>query len=450
MIIDQLYKSKLNNYKLASIMLVVYMILINNMKNGVLGLLAIAFSLIFILKPVYILPPLFVASLLGEYFVAFNGIGLSRIFVLVFIVGSILTAVKERTKFNPKHVVMCLALCLFNIVSSATSITGTLEPAITMDLNILVLFFMYYTDVKDIKIYIKTMSLCLIILSLYTTYMVVWGSGMTVMDRGVSRIVLNELVNPNQLGLALAQIGAFLFGLIIVIKGKYHKALLFSVLMITTVNLILTGSRSSAVAVIVSILIVVLINLCKRGNASKKLIIIIVLLILPCIYLILANSGLEVMTRYSVDSVTEYGGTGRLQIWDAILRYIVPENPLFGVGFGGANVIAALEPYIGFNHGTHNILVTMLAQLGVIGAFIYIAFFIKSTAIIVKNYMTIDYLAMPLTMILAAFVNGIGEDIFSSRFLWIDIGLAFMIIRYSMSNHSEEVDPISPIKEGIT
>jgi len=431
-------------------MLVVYMILINNMKNGVLGLLAIAFSLIFILKPVYILPPLFVASLLGEYFVAFNGIGLSRIFVLVFIVGSILTAVKERTKFNPKHVVMCLALCLFNIVSSATSITGTLEPAITMDLNILVLFFMYYTDVKDIKIYIKTMSLCLIILSLYTTYMVVWGSGMTVMDRGVSRIVLNELVNPNQLGLALAQIGAFLFGLIIVIKGKYHKALLFSVLMITTVNLILTGSRSSAVAVIVSILIVVLINLCKRGNASKKLIIIIVLLILPCIYLILANSGLEVMTRYSVDSVTEYGGTGRLQIWDAILRYIVPENPLFGVGFGGANVIAALEPYIGFNHGTHNILVTMLAQLGVIGAFIYIAFFIKSTAIIVKNYMTIDYLAMPLTMILAAFVNGIGEDIFSSRFLWIDIGLAFMIIRYSMSNHSEEVDPISPIKEGIT
>ena len=450
MIIDQLYKSKLNNYKLASIMLVVYMILINNMKNGVLGLLAIAFSLIFILKPVYILPPLFVASLLGEYFVAFNGIGLSRIFVLVFIVGSILTAVKERTKFNPKHVVMCLALCLFNIVSSATSITGTLEPAITMDLNILVLFFMYYTDVKDIKIYIKTMSLCLIILSLYTTYMVVWGSGMTVMDRGVSRIVLNELVNPNQLGLALAQIGAFLFGLIIVIKGKYHKALLFSVLMITTVNLILTGSRSSAVAVIVSILIVVLINLCKRGNASKKLIIIIVLLILPCIYLILANSGLEVMTRYSVDSVTEYGGTGRLQIWDAILRYIVPENPLFGVGFGGANVIAALEPYIGFNHGTHNILVTMLAQLGVIGAFIYIAFFIKSTAIIVKNYMTIDYLAMPLTMILAAFVNGIGEDIFSSRFLWIDIGLAFMIIRYSMANHSEEVDPISPIKEGIT
>jgi len=450
MIIDQLYKSKLNNYKLASIMLVVYMILINNMKNGVLGLLAILISLVFILKPVYILPPLFVASLLGEYFVAFNGIGLSRIFVLVFIVGSILTAVKERTKFNPKHVVMCLALCLFNIVSSATSITGTLEPAITMDLNILVLFFMYYTDLKDIKIYIKTMSLCLIILSLYTTYMVVWGSGMTVMDRGVSRIVLNELVNPNQLGLALAQIGAFLFGLIIVIKGKYHKALLFSVLMITTVNLILTGSRSSAVAVIVSILIVVLINLCKRGNASKKLIIIIVLLILPCIYLILANSGLEVMTRYSVDSVTEYGGTGRLQIWDAILRYIVPENPLFGVGFGGANVIAALEPYIGFNHGTHNILVTMLAQLGVIGAFIYIAFFIKSTAIIVKNYMTIDYLAMPLTMILAAFVNGIGEDIFSSRFLWIDIGLAFMIIRYSMSNHSEEVNPISPIKEEIT
>ena len=436
-------KPKLNNYELASIMLVVYMIVINNVKNGILGLLAIVFSLFFILKPIYILPPLFVASLLGEFFVAFSGIGLSRIFVFVFLAGSVLTSLRDKTKFEPKHVMMCIALCTFNIISSAFSLTGMIEPAIAMDLNIVVLFFIFYSDVNDIKSYIKAMSICLVILSLYVMYMVVSGTAMTVVDRGVSRIVLNDLVNPNQLGLALAQVAAFLFGMIIVVKGKYYKAFLFLVLIITIINLILTGSRSSAVAVVASVLIVVIINLFKRSNSDsrksspKKLIIVIVLLILPCIYFILVNSELEVMTRYSVDSVTEYGGTGRLVIWDSILRYILPENFLFGVGFGGANIIAALEPLIGFNHGTHNILVTMLGQLGIVGTFIYVTFFIKTTAKITKKYMTIDYLGIPLTMILAALFNGIGEDIFSSRFLWIDIGFAFMIIRNYKQNKSK-------------
>ncbi len=111
----------------AGILYVIYILLINNMKNSILSLMAIVFSMLFILKPIYILPSLLISSLLGEYFVAFNGIGISRILVLVFIGGSLFNCINEKRKFNLSHIIMLLSLCLFNIISSVTSLTGILE-----------------------------------------------------------------------------------------------------------------------------------------------------------------------------------------------------------------------------------------------------------------------------------------------------------------------------------
>jgi len=424
-------------YPSLSVILIIYLLIINNMQNSFLSFLAIVISIMFINKPLYILPPLFIVSMMGEYFVAFQGIGMSRIMTLAFIFGSFLNFAMKDIKFKIRHFGILVFLCGFNFISSATSITGILTPAITMNLNVLMLFFMYYTVVKDLDLFIKTVRNSLIVLSLYIAYMSITGQAATVVDKNVTRLILDESVNANRLGIALAQIFAFLFGFIIINKSKSFNFFILIILFATAANLLLTGSRSSAISIIVSITIISTINLFKNGRISKRLLTVIATSItMICVYLITMTSQIDVFTRFSVQEILEYGGTGRLDIWMAVLQDVLPNNFLFGVGFGGVNTIEALQTYVGINYGAHNFLIAMLSQVGVIGTIMYLTLFIKSTSKIIEKYRQIEYLIIPITMIISAYINGIGEDIFDSRFLWFDIGLAFLII----NNHKEKQD----------
>lgn len=407
----------------AGILLVVYMLLINNMKDSVLSLLAIVFSMLFILKPIYILPALFVSSLLGDYFVAFNGIGISRILVLVFIGGSLINCINEKRKLRLSHVLMLLVLCVFNIVSSATSITGILEPAMTMTLNLTLLFFMHYTITDDIHMFMKTMIIIMTILSLYIMYMITLGNGATVMDLSISRIVIDESINANRLGMALAQLVSFFFGFAVVSRSKTVYGFFC---IINLINLVLTGSRSATLATIISIIIVIPFI---SGKVYKKYFnIVIILLLLGGVYLAMQSYGVGVMDRFSIASIEESGGTGRTIIWEALLTNVIPAHLFFGVGLGGINIYNAITPYVDIAHGAHNIVISILTSTGIIGLVIYFTFFIKSLYTFIKSIKKIKIIIIPLTMFLTSLVNGIGEDMYSNRFLWFNIGLGFMFI----------------------
>jgi putative inorganic carbon (hco3(-)) transporter len=416
-------------YNFLSVLLIVYMISINNQKSSILSLIAILISFLFILNPIYILPPLIISSLLGEYFVAFNGIGMSRVMVIVFIIGSFLNLIIANTKVKATHFFTLLLLCGFNFVSAASSISGDITPAITMSLNIVMFFFMTNIKISKFDSFLKTMTISMLIFSIYILILVVTGNYTVVDDKTIDRLVLDSSVNSNRLGMALAQMSAFLFGMLLLCKTMKQRIFYIVIMFVNIINLLLTGSRSAFIAIVVSIIIVSLISLFKMGRMSKNLLVIaLTIFLMGTLYLGLSASGLQVMQRFSIASVVESGGTGRTTIWAALIKYVIPAHLFFGVGLGGFNVYTAVTPYVPNPHGTHNILLSIIAETGIVGALIYISLFYSSTKTVIKTYMKIDYLAIPLTMILASFLNGIGEDIFSERFLWFALGSGLMFI----------------------
>lgn len=422
-------KAYMSFYPNLSTILLIYMILINNEKSSILSLIAILISLIFIFNPKYILPPLFFVSILGEYFVAFNGIGMSRILVTIFIVGSLIKFMKSNIKFKSIYFILIMAICIFNFISAATSITGTITPAITMALNFIMLFFMVYTKLDDLEAFINTMKNGVVILSVYIFTLGISIYSRAINDNSISRMVIDEGLNPNEMGIALAQLSAFLFALLLLSKNIKELWFLSLILILNLISLFLTGSRSAAIGIVIAIIVVTFIGLFKKEKVTKKLLVFgVTVIILITSYLSISNSELEVFQRFSIENVVESDGTGRTLIWSALIKEVIPENLLFGVGFGGSNVYAAVQPHVPIAHGTHNMILTIITQVGIIGSAIYLLIFYRSSKTLYKGYLKNDFVLIPLTMVLTSFANGIGEDIFSERFLWFAIGFGFMLI----------------------
>lgn len=428
-------KKHINVYSFLCVILIIYMIAINNITNSILSLLAIALSAVFIFKPVYILPPLFIASLMGEYFVAFKGFGMARIMVLIYIFGSLIRLVSNKEKIKFRYVILAIIAIAFNIISGVTSITGSITPAMTMSLNIVMIFCLAYNQEDELDSFLKTMTVSNLILSIYILYTVISGNAYSLSNR----FAVDQAVNANIMGMALAQLSAYFFGVLLLSENKKFKIGYLFIIIINTVELLLTGSRSATLGLVVSIFIVIFIRMLRADKIGKKMsTFIFVIILIVGSYIGLTKFGAGVIQRFTVDSVLESGGTGRTIIWSALINYVIPNNLFFGVGLGGENVYIAVSPYVPTAHGTHNILLTIIAQVGIIGGVAYIAFFVKSTKNIIKNYMKIDYLVVPLAMILTAFVNGIGEDVFDERYLWFALGLGFMFIYNKKLADNEE------------
>ena len=111
-----------------------------------------------------------------------------------------------------------------------------------------------------------------------------------------------------------------------------------------------------------------------------------------------------------------------------MLKNVIPKHFWLGIGLGGGNTVYAMSAYTTRALGVHNLYITVLAQIGFIGSLFFYIFWLKCLTLAIKYMRQVRYLEVPFFMILAAFVNGIGEEVFSERFLWFGAGLAFMII----------------------
>lgn len=414
-----------NIYSKISILFIIYLIAISNLKINILSLIAILISTVFILNPIYILPPLLISCLIGEYFVAFSGVGMSRIMTTVFIVGAIYKFIINNIKIKISDILFILFFCSFNIISAKTSTIGSITPAITMILNTFLLYSMKYIEIDNLNVFFKTISTSIIILTVYIFYITISGQAAEV----GGRLVLDEAVNSNRLGMALAQVGALLYGILVCGILKKRKFIHIITLFLAVISLFYTGSRSALIAITGAIILMTLFSLFKKEKISKRIAVLLLAIVsIAIVFMIISNSNLEITERFSISSIKESGGSGRVDIWKVLFKYVIPENLLIGVGLGGENVSIEVASYLGKDHGTHNLLITIIAQTGIIGCIIYGSIFFKTTLKLFKLFFKYSNLAMPLMMIVTAFINGIGEDIFTERYLWFALGLGAMLI----------------------
>lgn len=126
---------------------------------------------------------------------------------------------------------------------------------------------------------------------------------------------------------------------------------------------------------------------------------------------------------------------GRAGIWQILIEHSIKPHPLTGSGFGSAGSILKAN---GDGHsGAHNLLIGLLSDLGLIGLLL---FGIPLVRLLCRLLRRKDPAALlPLGMIVTALVTGVGENIYTERFLWYAAGLALWLLNSSASSEFERL-----------
>ena len=134
----------------------------------------------------------------------------------------------------------------------------------------------------------------------------------------------------------------------------------------------LTGSRGGLLAILSAIGIYI-VTYSKSGKKYTIAKIICVIFVFAAINIILDNLPQELKTRFSFDSVSDSGGSGRMELWGNAIDMFKNANvftKLFGFGTGTARYEMS---YLGYSkvNVVHNIFLETLVELGIIGVIIY-------------------------------------------------------------------------------
>jgi O-antigen ligase len=142
--------------------------------------------------------------------------------------------------------------------------------------------------------------------------------------------------------------------------------------------------------------------------------------------------------RFGLEQLIATGGTGRIDTWKGILHYIVPNHYLFGLGYG-SDIGGYLNTVSELIYGAHNIVFAIIAETGFVGLLGYSIFAIYYSYKIMPPLKLNNELLLSLALVLTAICNGIGENIYSERFLWIVIGLGFGLLNSTKDKINENI-----------
>src|SRR5699024_5371435 len=102
--------------------------------------------------------------------------------------------------------------------------------------------------------------------------------------------------------------------------------------------------------------------------------------------------------------------------------------PIWGVGLGVDNTIVALSGYgLSNNVGIHNMYITLLIQTGIVGAVVFLIIIFSHTVKAIRYIRFTNTMFLPALMLMAALINGIGEEVYAERFIWMAIGMIYVL-----------------------
>lgn len=141
------------------------------------------------------------------------------------------------------------------------------------------------------------------------------------------------------------------------------------------------------------------------------------------------------------------GSAGRAGIWQILIEHSIKPHPLTGSGFGSACDI--LQANGGHPIGAHNLLIGLLSDMGLIGLLL---FGIPMAGLLCRLLRRKDPAALlPLGMIVTGLITGVGENVYTERFLWYAAGLAMWLLSSPTSTEFERLsDNESPVCDAVS
>ena len=376
-----------------------------------------------ILMPEALLCPILFFSIFDDYLLAGSGASCSRFIAIFFILGAALSILQRGSIKNTT--LYFLLLLAFGIVLSFYTTYDKPAVPITYILNMALTIAMVNYSNVSVEDVVKQFYLYAI-LALAFLYFMFIKNGFDSLVEGY-RMSIAENVNSNDLAMGVAIVMTTL-----VSDSLLHKKhVLFNIFLIAAnvVALFLTGSRTALIAAVAATLLLFVIN--AKDNHSKRnafLLLIISSVSLLLIYNFLQKQFPVLMERFTVESVEESGGTGRLDVWKNYFTHFFPKYWLLGMGYAPNNLFYALRSINVEAHGAHNIVVEALSRSGVVGLILYTICFVKFFRVTTKNLSKNRFLILPIAIVMTILINGIGENTLGSRFTWFGIGLGYMFL----------------------
>lgn len=274
------------------------------------------------------------------------------------------------------YLILLLVLSTIILFSSnfAISISASLKSSILFLLPSSMLVLLAFSDedkVRTIEMILKILVVFGFLISIYGIVIYFFGQYdhstqyLQIGDFKFTQIVMGEhknrissvTSNPNVLGtLLIFTIPANFYFIKILKKSK----ILISILIIQMFTLLLTQSRAS----IISVIVILLVYTFFMSEKKFKFIFVglsLFLLLLAAIFL---------SEIFPIERLSD-GLNGRDEQWIPLINSI-KENPFTGVGFGLANrVIIQRE--------THNVYLSVLAEMGIVGLVSFLGFWLFGT-----------------------------------------------------------------------
>lgn len=403
-----------------------------------LMILFVIFLVIPLKNPVLLLPVLF-ASNITSCFLLFSStahISLSRIVTIIFIVYSInYFLIKGRFFIAEKKIILWLLLYLSLIfVSTLLSETTSLTPFYTLSLNVVMFYFLtlYVLTEKEKRRLFYYFIISSVVIGLFVIYIAYKDSAFIFINQ---RFSMESEVNSNRVAMSLAQLIAILLFVVIILIQKRKVFLILGTLILflaLTFIMLLTGSRTAFIAIILSLISILFLFYNHRKIKKTIYGLFFFSILFYGIYMLIINKYGDqgVFQRFSIENMEQSRGTHRIDNSILIMKYVIPNNIFWGVGIGAYNIKAALSThYHPYANAAHNIIIDPLSQTGLFGflALWYIIIFVlKKTVRRFRNgYFLIG---LPLSLLFVSLYNGIGETMYTTRFLWFAMGLCVIYI----------------------
>lgn len=406
---------------------IIYMLIIFGLTFTLGRVNGITFILLFVLAIPFVnhveryIEICYVLSLIAYFFTGADEAIFSIYTILMFL---LVANAFVKKQFNFKNIVPIILLIIISVISFKHSsikylngMTGIIY-LLTLTIVIIVTYFPddnnLLSRLPDISCITLTFFLFILVTIRYSTY---------------GRYTLTADVNPNTFGMACAQLAIVLCDRLMSSTTRIKKRIYIFYVLLACLMILLSGSRSSLVALAFTVALILLIKGWRERKVGKYVFIglfaSMVLIILFTVFLDANTLGIDT-SRMSVKAVIESGGTNRVYLWTKVLEYVRENCFWFGYGPGHPTSAQVILPLVHRNYShTHNTLIEAYGELGIIGLIVFVYVLYSSLQCIVKKSKFNSRYYLLFGMLIGVLANGIGESYFVAAPLWLAVGVCY-------------------------